>query len=112
MKGTESVHFIVGHGADLDQPKKALSEIVVMVKRMLGDALDDPSTKLKEAHPRTLISMVITNILVNLLSTCIAQKDVAVRLKMVKDVLQEINELSLHLWTSIEASIADDKTKH
>lgn len=112
MKGTESVHFVVGDGSGLEQPKKALSEIVFKVKTMLSDALDDPSTKLEGTHPKTLISMIVTNILVNLLTTAIAQKDVAIRLSMVKDVLQEINELSLHLWTSIEASIADDKTKH
>ena len=89
------------------EPQKTLSDIVFLVKGRVGDALDDPNTKLHLEHPRTLISIVVTNILVNLLFHSVAVKDISRRLDMLQECLDEIQEMTYELWNSLEAAKAD-----
>ena len=56
--------------------------------------------------------MVVTNILVNLLYFSVGHADPKTRMKMVQDTLDEIGDMSLNLWKSLEAANADEKTAH
>ena len=94
------------------QPQKALSDIVFIVKERLSEALGDDSIGLAGTHPRVLISMLVTNILVNLLFNSIAVTDVSRRLDMVNDSLEEVKEMTLNLWRAMEASRADTNKAH
>lgn len=105
-------HYIVDEIELETQPQKALSEIVFLVKERIAEALHDDSIGLSGIHPRIIISMVITNILVNLLFNSIAISDVSRRLEMVNDSLEEIKEMTLNLWRAMEASRADNTTAH
>jgi hypothetical protein len=105
-------HYVLGETEPESQPQKALSEIVFLVKERLSDALHDNDSGLAGNHPRVIISMVITNILVNLLFNSIAITDVSRRLNMVNESLDEIKEMTLNLWHAMEARRADTKTPH
>lgn len=105
-------HFVLGETEPDTQPQKALSDIVFMVKERIADALHNDTIGLTDIHPRILISMVVTNILVNLLFNSIAVSEVGRRLDMVNDSLEEIREMTLNLWKAMEASRADTKTAH
>lgn len=105
-------HYVVGENEPEVQPQKTLSDIVFLVKDRLADALHDEKSGLAGNHPRVIISMVITNILVNLLFNSIAISDVGRRLEMVNDSLEEIREMTMNLWSAMEASRADTKTAH
>ncbi len=107
-----TAHFVVGETEPTNEPQKSLSDIVFMVKAKLADALHDPNVGLAGTHPRVLISMVITNILVNLLFHTVAVGDVRRRLEMVQDTLNEINDMTFHLWNALEAGRADTTTAH
>jgi signal transduction histidine kinase len=105
-------HYVRGETEPQEQPQKALSDIVLMVKNRLAEALQDKEIGLSGNHPRVIISMVITNILVNLLFNSIAVTDVGRRLEMVDDSLDEIKEMTLNLWRAMEASRADTTNPH
>ncbi len=107
-----TAHFVVGETSPETEPQKSLSDIVFMVKARLADALDDPNAGLAGTHPRVLISMVVTNILVNLMFHSVAVTDVKRRLSMVKETLDEINEMTFQLWNALEAGRADTTTAH
>ncbi len=107
-----TAHFVLGESEPHTQPQKALSDIVFMVKNSLADALSDESVGLAGTHPRVIISMVVTNILVNLLFHSVAASDVARRIEMVKDSLDEIGNMTLQLWKSLETNRADTSTPH
>ena len=105
-------HYVIGENEPDNQPQKTLSDIVFLVKNRLAAALADENSRLSGIHPRVIISMVITNILVNLLFNSIAISDVGRRLDMVNYSLEEIREMTMHFWASMEASRADTKTAH
>lgn len=105
-------HFILGETEPEDEPQKALSDIVHLVKARLAMAMNDSESGLSETHPRTLISMVVTNILVNLVFSSIAISDVGRRIDMFQDILDEITSMSLHLWKALEANRADKTNAH
>lgn len=105
-------HYVVGEGEPETQPQKTLSDIVFLVKERLADALQDEKSGLADTHPRVVISMVITNILVNLLFDSIAISDVSRRFDMVNDSFDEIREMTLNLWGAMEASRADTTNPH
>jgi len=107
-----TAHFVVGETAPTTEPQKSLSDIVFLVKSRLADALDDPNAGLAGTHPRVIISMVVTNILVNLMFHSVAVTDVKRRLFMVKETLDEINEMTFQLWNALEAGRADTSTAH
>lgn len=108
----DTAHFVVGETSPTTEPQKTLSDLVFMVKAKLADALDDPSVGLSGTHPRVLISMVITNILVNLLFHTVAISDVKRRIEMVKETLDEVQEMTYQLWNALEAGRADTATAH
>jgi hypothetical protein len=83
-----------------------------MVKERLAEALCDPSCELQEEHPRIVISMVITNIFVNLLFNTITAEDVSRRMSMVTETLDEIRDMTHELWTALETARADKSTAH
>jgi hypothetical protein len=105
-------HYVLGDIEPDTQPQKALSDIVFVVKERLSEALEDDSIGLAGTHPRVLISMLVTNILVNLLFNSIAVTDVSRRLDMVNDSLEEVKEMTLNLWRAMEASRADTTKAH
>jgi hypothetical protein len=105
-------HYVLGEDEPDTQPQKTLSDIVFLVKNRLADALCDPTVGLAGNHPRVVISMVITNILVNLMFHSVAVTDVKKRLQMVKETLDEINEMTFQLWNALEAGRADTSTAH
>jgi len=107
-----TAHFVVGESDPQQQPQKALSDIVFMVKERLADALDNKEVGLAGTHPRVIISMVVTNILVNLLFHSIAVNDITKRMEMVQSSLDEISEMTMQLWKSLETNRADTKTAH
>lgn len=112
MLDYKTSHYVLGELEPDTQPQKALSDIVFIVKERLAEALADDALGLAGTHPRIVISMVITNILVNLLFNSIAVSDVGRRLDMVNDSLEEIKEMTFNLWKAMEASRADTKTAH
>ena len=69
-------HYVLGETEPDTHPQKALSDIVLLVKERLSEALANDELDLAATHPRIIISMVITNILVNLLFHSIAVSDV------------------------------------
>ena len=105
-------HFVVGESSPEGEPQKTLSDIVFMVKARLADALADETKGLAGNHPKILISMIVTNILVNLMFHCIAAPDVKRRLSMVDDMLCEIHDMTFELWNALEANRADTTTAH
>lgn len=105
-------HYVIGEDEPQAEPQKALSDIVFLVKDRLAEALHNDTIGLTGVHPRVIISMVTTNILVNLLFNSIAISDVNKRIAMVNDSLDEIKEMTLNLWKAMEASRADTKTAH
>lgn len=105
-------HYTLGDNEPDCQPQKALSDIVFMVKERIAQALQDEEIGLSGVHPRIIISMVVTNILVNLLFNSIAINDVHRRMEMVTESLDEIREMTINLWLAMEASRADTKTPH
>lgn len=105
-------HYVVDETEPTSEPEKSLSDIVFLVKNRLADALTDEKSALSGVHPRVIISMVITNILVNLLFNSIVMTDVSRRLEMVNESLDEIKEMTLRLWQAMEASRADEKIAH
>lgn len=105
-------HYVLGETSPETEPQKSLSDIVFLVKERLADALCDPTVGLAGNHPRVVISMVITNILVNLMFHSVAVTDVKKRLSMVKETLDEINEMTFQLWNALEAGRADTSTAH
>lgn len=105
-------HYSLGQSEPDTQPQKTLAEIVFAVKEKLATILEDDKIGLSEIHPRVIISMVITNILVNLLFNSIAVKDIRTRLDMVIESLDEIREMTVSLWTAMEANRADTKNPH
>ena len=107
-----TAHFVVGEIEPETEPQKSLSNIVFMVKSQIAMALADEKVGLAGTHPRVLISMVVTNILVNLLFNSIAITDVSRRMEMVNDSLDEISEMTFHLWKALEANRADTTTAH
>jgi hypothetical protein len=108
----ETAHFVIGGIEPETQPQKALGEMVTTIRNLVADAVIDPAVGLSEHHPRTIIAMVTTNILVNLLYFSIGRADPRVRLNMVEDTLNEVCDMSLNLWKSLEAANADEKTAH
>lgn len=111
-KKYNTAHYVMGETVPETEPQKSLSEIVFLVKSRLADALDDPNSDLGGTHPRVLISMVVTNILVNLMFHSVAVTDVKKRLSMVKETLDEINEMTFQLWNALEAGRADTSIAH
>jgi len=107
-----TAHFVVGETAPETEPQKSLSDIVFMVKERLADALSDDKVGLAGTHPRVLISMVVTNILVNLLFHSVAVVDVKIRRDMVQDCLMEIEDMTMELWNALEANRADTSNAH
>lgn len=107
-----TAHYVLGENEPETEPQKSLSDIVFLVKARLADALDDPDVGLSDNHPRVVISMVITNILVNLMFHSVAVTDVRKRLQMVKETLNEINDMTLQLWNALEAGRADTSIAH
>lgn len=107
-----TTHFVVSETSPETEPEKSLSDIVFLVKARLAEALSDPDVGLSGNHPRIVISMVITNILVNLMFHSVAVTDVKKRLSMVKDTLDEINDMTFELWNTLEASRADRSIAH
>jgi len=98
-------------GADMDaDPQSTLSEIVGLVKLRLYKAMDDTNSVIANTHPRTLISMVVTNILVNLLTDIIGPKEPSIRIEMVNDSLDEICIMAMNLWRALEANKAEVNT--
>jgi hypothetical protein len=108
----ETAHFVVGGYEPETQPQKALADIVKNVRQQVAEAVTDPEGGLADTHPRVIISMVVTNILVNLLYFCVGHADPKTRMKMVDDTLEEIGDMSRNLWKSLEAANADEKTAH
>ncbi len=107
-----TAHYVMGETTPETEPQRSLSEIFFLVRARLADALDDPKSELAGTHPRVLISMVITNILVNLMFHSVAVTDVSRRLHMVKETLDEINEMTFQLWNALEAGRADTSIAH
>jgi hypothetical protein len=105
-------HYTLGENEPECQPQKALSDIVFMVKERIEQALKDEETGFAGTHPRIIISMVVTNILVILLFNSIAINDIPRRLEMVVEILDEIREMTINLWLAMEANGADTKTPH
>lgn len=105
-------HYVLGELSPETEPQKAMTDIVFMVKDMLSSALCNKATGLDDVHPKTLIAMVASNIIVNLLITAIGDTDFKTRLKMAQDCITEVQEMSLHLWKAIEANRANDTTAH
>lgn len=107
-----TAHFVVGETSPETEPQKSLSDIVFMVKARLADALADKDVGLAGNHPRTIISMVVTNILVNLMFHSVCAPDVNTRLSMIEDTLNEIHDMTFELWNALEANRADTTTAH
>lgn len=107
-----TAHYVMGETSPETEPQKSLSDIVFLVKARLADALCDPDVGLSGNHPRVVISMVITNILVNLMFHSVAVTDVKKRLQMVQETLDEINEMTFQLWNALEAGRADTSIAH
>lgn len=105
-------HFVRGENDPNQEPQKFFADIVYMVKERIANALDDDLAGVSGAHPRILISMVITNILVNLMFNSIITIDVKRRLEMLQESLKEIGEMTIELWTTLEAQRADRSTAH
>ena len=105
-------HYVLGETSPETEPQKSLSDIVFLVKARLADALSDPDVGLSGHHPLVVISTVVTNILVNLMFHSVAVTDVKKRLSMVKETLDEINEMTFQLWNALEAGRADTSIAH
>ena len=107
-----TAHYVMDENSPETEPQKSLSDIVFLVKARLADALDDPQSGLAGTHPRVIIAMVVTNILVNLMFHSVSVTDVKKRLHMVKQILDEINEMTFQLWNALEAGRADTSIAH
>lgn len=113
---TNSYHtaeFVIGDITPETPLQCALRDIVHDVRSRIADALDNPETNLLAIHPRVVISMVVTNILVNLVDRSLnPHLDISTRLDMIHGIVDEVSVLSLKLFTAMEAAKADSKTAH
>lgn len=113
MRAEQPLQFVVGGAEPNNALQKAMVEIVGAVKSRLCAALRDEETGLIDVHPRTIISMVATNILVGLLEQSIGhQSTITYRLKMVQSALDEISDMTMGLWKALEAQEANEKIAH
>ncbi len=105
--------YITYGNAPRTYTEQVMSEIVLTVNDMLCEGLAAKESELVNIHPRTLISMLVTNILVHLLTGAIGSDNpIQSRLKMMHDTLSEVCGMSQKLWTALEASKADNAIAH
>ncbi len=101
-------------GIDTNSPIQVMMrDIVSAVRQLISDGLDDPENELATIHPRMVISMVVTNILVNLVDRSLKPSlDIGTRLLLIQDAVDEVATLSLKLFSAMEAAKADPSTAH
>lgn len=98
---------------DCSTLEKHLANLLAEIDSRVLEAIEDKTTNLFSLHPRVIIVIFCTNIIVNLLMDALSRNlDVGVKLKLVEECLEEIKDTSLKLWSSIEASKADEKIPH
>lgn len=112
MNEYEIEHFVLGENDPHEEPAKTLSEIVFLVKNKLHEALDNNIVGIIDVHPRVLISIIVTNILVSLLYNSIVPVDFKRRVELVKESLEEIERMTYDLWNSLETTKADINNPH
>lgn len=81
-------------------------EIVNVIKEKIRLGYDDPILQLERVHARTLISILITNIMVNLFFTATENTTPSRALLMMNDLLDEIHNMT---FKALEC--ADNKFK-
>jgi hypothetical protein len=90
-----------------------IKKIVRNVEFELHDARLSGIPEILSIHPRVLISMTVTNIIINLLLGAVHhQNSVQTRFKMMEDLLREINFLTLESWKALETNKADLNNSH
>ena len=67
------------------QPQKFLARLVDIFKNQLENIFEDKSIGLYDEHPRIVLSMMITNILVNSAFGMIITNDIPTRLRLFED---------------------------
>lgn len=105
--------YIINGENPSSHTERVLSDIILTVNSMLCEGLKTPGNDLVNIHPKTLISMVITNILVHFLTGAIRDNNpLPERLKMLDETLDEVCLMSTKLWNALEAYKADDTIAH
>ncbi len=107
------VHLFFGTDEPNDALKKTISDIVFIVKHKVAMALRDEQIGLREINPLITIATVVTNILVRLLEPGMSLgNSVADRLTIVKEILNEITDMTMAFWKVLEAEEANDTVAH
>jgi hypothetical protein len=102
---------------DDDDPKTPLEEHLIDLLQELESrvaaALQDEFTHLKSYHPKDVIVMMTSNIIVHLLSRSLSSSlFVNERINLVEDCTEEIKEATMKLWTVLETSRVDVLNPH
>ena len=86
-----------------------LLKIVDFVMVTIVEAITDKRTKLYESHPRDIVLLMMSNILINLISLPEFQSmsTPSVRINTLKSFLDEFTETVLEMWNINEASMVD-----
>lgn len=86
-----------------------MADIVMYAEKKLTEGLLNPMTGLEQLHPKTIIAMLVTNLIINLSYKAIVH-DVntpAMRLAMIENLMAGIVAMVMDCWTIVETQRAD-----
>lgn len=113
MEEKEKVSVICRFGMEHDQPKtpeeKFFHDIVMKVLAMTADGLESETLKLKDLHPSLMISILVTNIVMNLFFQSAHADDNKTRQRMLGSLLEEIVNMCMN---SFDILLQKDKEVH
>ncbi len=102
-----NIRISEGHEAD-NKHEKFFMDIVEYVKEKIVEGNEDKTLRLNEVHPKTLIAILITNILVNLFLAAAHSKSMDVRETMLADLLEEVEFLTMQSFKQMKRYEADN----
>lgn len=95
-----------------DEPnQKLMKKMVFAIEKILDEGYADQSSHFDKIHPRTLISLITVNILINLFGGAVNFEDSTIqeRLTMAEDLINEVKKMFLETVQTVE--VHDSKVK-
>ena len=89
-----------------------MADIVDYAKNRIVDAMNEEETKVHCIHPVTLITLMVTNLTINLALAAIVSVDMKERLNMVNELSSGIKKMIDEAWSIMETAEAPKGEKH
>tara|TARA_R110000868_G_scaffold335547_1_gene596406 strand:+ start:6513 stop:6857 length:345 start_codon:yes stop_codon:yes gene_type:complete len=109
MKITE---FMFDSGRTIEELKDSpgingiISDILDYAKNRLVGSMENPESNVRYIHPTVIITLLVTNLAVNLASAAITTQDAMARLEMMKDLSSGIKKMIDEAWQVMETAEA------